>query len=59
MKRLERIYTPDPKKRQTLRFFCHGDDYEFWGLFHGNLHLACPAGVGSCSCSAPTGWAAT
>ncbi len=43
MKRLERIYTPDPKKRQTLRFFCHGDDYEFWSLIHGNLHLACPA----------------
>jgi peptide/nickel transport system permease protein len=43
MKRLERIYTPDPKKVQPLRFFCHGDDYRFWGLFRGNLHLTCPA----------------
>jgi peptide/nickel transport system permease protein len=43
MKRLERIYTPDPKKPQPLRFFCHGDDYRFWGLFRGNFHLACPA----------------
>ena len=39
----QRIYTPDPKKRQTLRFFCHGDDYRFWGLLRGNLHLVCPA----------------
>jgi peptide/nickel transport system permease protein len=43
MRRLERIYTPDPNKRQTLRFLCHGDDYRFWGLFAGNLHLVCPA----------------
>lgn len=43
MRRLQRIYTPDPNKRQTLRFFCNGDDYRFWGLFPGNLHLVCPA----------------
>jgi peptide/nickel transport system permease protein len=43
MLRLQRIYTPDPNKRQTLRFFCHGDEYRFWGLFPGNLHLVCPA----------------
>ena len=43
MNRLERIYTPDPNKRQTMRFFCHGDGYRFWGLFPGNLHLVCPA----------------
>ncbi|MBV8738563.1 MAG: ABC transporter permease [Alphaproteobacteria bacterium] len=43
MKRLERIYTPDPEKRQPIRFFCRGDEYKFWGLFPGNLHLACPA----------------
>ncbi len=43
MRRLQRIYTPDPNKRQTLRFFCHGDDYRFWGLIPGNLHLVCPA----------------
>jgi peptide/nickel transport system permease protein len=43
MRRLERIYTPDPRKQQTLRFFCHGVGYHFWGLFPGNLHLVCPA----------------
>jgi peptide/nickel transport system permease protein len=43
MSRLERIYTPDPKKRQTIRFFCRGDPYRFWGLFRGDLHLFCPA----------------
>ncbi|MGH7039076.1 MAG: ABC transporter permease [Stellaceae bacterium] len=43
MSRLERIYTPDPKKRQTIRWFCHGDSYRFWDLFRGNLHLFCPA----------------
>ena len=43
MKLLERIYTPDPHKRQPIRFFCHGDEYKFWGLFPGNLHLICPA----------------
>jgi peptide/nickel transport system permease protein len=43
MKRLERIYTPDPGKRQPIRFFCRGEGYKFWGLFPGNLHLVCPA----------------
>jgi peptide/nickel transport system permease protein len=40
---LRRIYTPDPNKRETIRYFCHGDSYRFWGLFQGNLHLFCPA----------------
>ena len=43
MRRLERIYTHNPNKRQTLRFFCRGDGYKFWGLFPGDLHLVCPA----------------
>jgi peptide/nickel transport system permease protein len=43
MNDLERIYTPDPKKRQTIRFFCRGTPYEFWGLVPGDLHLFCPA----------------
>src|SRR5260370_22381182 len=40
---LERIYTPNPEKRETIRFFCHGDEYRFWGLFPADLHLVCPA----------------
>ncbi len=43
MTNLERIYTPDPKKRQTIRFFCHGGEYQFWHLIPGALHLMCPA----------------
>jgi peptide/nickel transport system permease protein len=43
MKRLERIFTPNPEKRQPLRFFCRGDGYKFWNIFPGNLHLVCPA----------------
>jgi peptide/nickel transport system permease protein len=43
MANLKRIYTPNPQKRETVRFFCHGDKYLFWGLFPGDLHLACPA----------------
>jgi peptide/nickel transport system permease protein len=43
MNDLERIYTPDPKKRETIRFFCHGTPYEFWGLFAADRHLFCPA----------------
>ena len=42
MKSLERLYTADGK-RQTLRFFCRGDEYRFWGLFRSDLHLVCPA----------------
>jgi peptide/nickel transport system permease protein len=43
MTNLERFYTPNPEKRETIRFFCHGDEYRFWGLFPGDLHLICPA----------------
>ncbi|HVH76434.1 MAG TPA: ABC transporter permease [Stellaceae bacterium] len=43
MRNLERVYTPDPKKRQPLRFFCGGYDYRLWGLFLSDRHLLCPA----------------
>jgi peptide/nickel transport system permease protein len=43
METLQRIYTDDPTDVQPLRFFCRGDDYNFWGLVPGNLHLVCPA----------------
>jgi peptide/nickel transport system permease protein len=46
MTNLERVYTPDPKKRQPLRFFCRGYDYNFLGLFPADLHLICPAHAG-------------
>jgi peptide/nickel transport system permease protein len=43
MDNLERIYTPDPNKRQTIRFLCRGAPYKFWGLVAGDLRLFCPA----------------
>ncbi len=43
MANLERVYTPNPEKRQPIRFFCRGDEYQFWGMFRANLHLVCPA----------------
>jgi peptide/nickel transport system permease protein len=44
---LKREYTPNPNKVQPLRFFCLGDDYRFWGLIEGRLHLFCPAEKGT------------
>ena len=43
MQTLTREYTPDPAKVQPLRFFCRGDEYEFWGMVEGRFHLVCPA----------------
>jgi peptide/nickel transport system permease protein len=43
MTNLHRVYTPNPQKREPIRFLCHGDGYEFWGLIAGDLHFICPA----------------
>ncbi|MDO8982542.1 ABC transporter permease [Cypionkella sp.] len=43
MDTLQRIYTRDPTDVQKLRFFCEGDNYNFWGMIPGNTHLVCPA----------------
>lgn len=37
-----RVYTVDRSQPQPIRFFCRGDDYEFWGLVDSNVHLFCP-----------------
>jgi len=47
MEALIREYTPDKSKVQPLRFFCRGDDYEFWNLIPGSVHLFCPAENGT------------
>jgi peptide/nickel transport system permease protein len=44
---LKRDYQNDRTKVEPIRFFCHGDTYNFWGLFPGNLHLMCPAPGGT------------
>ncbi|HEV8032720.1 MAG TPA: ABC transporter permease [Stellaceae bacterium] len=43
MTNLRRVYTPNAAKHEPIRFFCHGDQYLFWGLVPGDLHLVCPA----------------
>jgi len=43
MAKLERVYTSNTQKPEPIRFFCHGDEYQFWGLFGADFHLACPA----------------
>ena len=47
MQTLKRVYTVNPDKVQPLRFFCHGDEYWFWGLVQGDLHFICPAQDGT------------
>ena len=44
---MKRGYEEDRSKVQPLRFFCHGDEYEFWGLIEGSFHLVCPAEEGT------------
>jgi len=43
MTNLRRVYTPDPAQHQPIRFLCHGDRYNHWGLIPGDFHLVCPA----------------
>jgi peptide/nickel transport system permease protein len=44
---LRRVYTEDTGKVEKLRFFCLGEEYEFWGLFPGRFHFVCPAEGGT------------
>ena len=44
---LKREYSEDRKRIYPLRFFCLGDDYEFWGVVPGRFHFVCPAQGGS------------
>jgi peptide/nickel transport system permease protein len=46
MTNLERVYTPNPEKRQPIRLFCHSGEYRFWDLFAADLHLMCAADGG-------------
>jgi peptide/nickel transport system permease protein len=47
LENLKREYTLDPSKVHKLRFFCSGDEYQFWGLVPGRFHLICPAENGT------------
>jgi len=47
METLRREYTENRSQIHQLRFFCSGDEYEFWGLFKTTAHLVCPAKDGN------------
>ena len=44
---MKREFKPDETKVHALRFFCRGDEYNFWGLFDARFHLVCPAEDGT------------
>ena len=47
MQNMRREFRPDESKVQPLRYFCRGDEYEFWGMVKGSFHLVCPAEGGT------------
>ena len=47
MENLRREYAEDVDKLQPLRFFCLGDEYDYWGVMSGSFHLVCPAEGGT------------
>jgi peptide/nickel transport system permease protein len=42
METLKREYTADRSEPQRIRFFCYGEEYNFWDLFNAHFHLICP-----------------
>jgi len=44
---MKREFSADESKVEPLRFFCRGDDYEFWGMVDANFHFVCPAQGGT------------
>ncbi len=47
LENLQREYKENQSEVQRLRFFCRGDEYNFWGMFKGDFHLLCPAEDGT------------
>ena len=47
MDTLKREYVADRSTPQPIRFFCYGDEYNFWGLFDSHFHLVCPPDDGA------------
>ena len=41
MRNLRREYTEDTSKIYRVNYFCRSDEYDFWGLGTGDLHLFC------------------
>ncbi|WP_430470156.1 ABC transporter permease [Thalassospira lucentensis] len=47
METLKPNYVPNMDRVDRLRFFCSGDDYEFWGMIKTDFHFVCPAQDGT------------
>lgn len=47
MQTMRRVFIATQDKLQPLRFFCRGDEYQFWDLFEADFHLVCPAQGGT------------
>lgn len=47
MEKMKREFTADRNKVEPLRFFCRGDDYEFWGVAQASFHIVCPSEGGT------------
>jgi peptide/nickel transport system permease protein len=47
LQNLKREYVDDRRAVYRLRFFCLGDDYQFWGMISGRFHFFCPAEKGT------------
>lgn len=47
METLKREYSENTDAVHRVRFLCLGDEYKFWGLVPGRLHLVCPAQTGT------------
>ena len=47
MENLQRIYERDTSEIHTIRWFCLGDEFKFWGLIPGRFHFVCPAEDGT------------
>ncbi len=42
MDTLKREYVAKTSRPESIRFFCSGDEYNFWGLYTGTFHFVCP-----------------
>jgi peptide/nickel transport system permease protein len=47
MQTLKREYLEDSRAVYPVRFFCLGDEYQFWGMVPGRFHFFCPAEKGT------------
>jgi peptide/nickel transport system permease protein len=47
METLKRDYVANRSKPERIRFFCFGERYDFWGLFHSGFHFICPPEKGT------------